>query len=75
MINDEIDAQDVEKAAVKENAASDKTQLAANGSTVLGTIGKKRNANTAIRVRAADGTITVDAERERSSWWKKIKSS
>ena len=65
MINDEIDAQDVEKAAVKENAASDKTQLAANESTVLGTIGKKRNANTAIRVRAADGTITVDAERER----------
>ena len=65
LINDEIDAQDEEKATAKEIAENDKHQLAKNESTVLGTVGKKRNVNTAIRVRAADGTITVDAEREK----------
>ena len=65
LINDEIDVQDDEKATAKENAASDKHQLGTNEVTVLSTVGKKRNSNTAIRVRAADGTITVDAEREK----------
>ena len=66
LINSEIDAQDEVKATAKETALLDKTQLAQNESTVLGANGKKRNANTAIRVRAADGTITVDEEREKN---------
>lgn len=60
-IKDEIDNKEEDKQAVKLVQAEDKEKLESNEEKILG-VGKK-NKNTAVGVKSADGTVVVDEER------------
>ena len=63
-INDEVDEMEEGKENTKAAEKEDKEKLVKNEAIVLNGKKRKANSNTAVRIKGADGVITIDGERE-----------